>query len=79
MSEAISVDVRNAPPGSVVLDLARELARHHSIRIALDWLLTHSPSYRPLPPIAQDEYCHDVVFEHPPTHAVPHWIVYDAT
>lgn len=64
----------NLPPAEFS-DLAAAVARHASIKHALDWSLGLSPPVAPADAIAQDEFSHDVLFPYRPDC----WLVYDCT
>jgi hypothetical protein len=51
------------------------VARHHSIKHAVDWLLSHRPPLVPSGMVTQDEYSHDIVAPYPGGL----WLVYDST
>lgn len=55
--------------------LAAVVARHTSVKHALDWLLGMTPRVLPDDALAQDEFSHDVLFPYP----AGYWLVYDCT
>jgi hypothetical protein len=56
-------------------ETALVVARHESIKHALDWLLAHKPPLVPFGMVTQDEFSHDILF----AYRGETWLVYSTT